>query len=266
MRFNVLGSLEIVCDDDELLELSSRNQRATLGSLLLHPNRVVSTCSLITKLWGEDAPPTARKMLQNAVAGLREVLPQEGDTALLTKAPGYVLNVNPDDVDLVRFRRLAATGRAKLHADKPEAALDLLHEALQMWRGSALEDLAEFGIDWPELEFLQQERRTTFEDWIDASLATCRHHEVIDELEAAHRQDPCRERLCGLLLLALYRCGRQADALEAFRRTSIALSAQFGTEVDPGLRGLEQAIRQQHPALLLPSNNKGCFVRTARCG
>jgi DNA-binding SARP family transcriptional activator len=267
MRFNVLGPLEIV-EDNSSIELPSHNQRATLGFLLLCPNRVVGTNQLINALWGYDTPASARKMLQNAVAGLRDVLPSKGkdkDVALVTRSPGYVLRVEPDLVDLGRFRRLSVKGRAELNAGQHAAAARTLHEALSLWRGSALEDLTESGIAWPELVALQNQRQDTFEDWAEVALATGHHYELVGQLEVALDAEPLRERLCRLAMLALYRCGRQADALEAYGRTRAMRQETHGSDIGPELRGLERAILDHDPSLTPPTANRGCYVRTATC-
>ena len=247
-----------------LIELGSHNQRAALGSLLMYPNTVVPTTRLVTALWGPQAPPMARKTLQNAVAGLRDLL-EESRTELLTKSPGYVLKVDPDDVDLVRFRRLAQRGRAELDAGQNYEAARTLYEALSLWRGDVLADLAESGISWPELDSLQEERLAAFEGWVQAALATGHHSVVLGELEAAYEADPRRQRLCGQFMLALYRSGRQAEAIEVFARTSKALAEDVPVEIAAELRELEQAIRLQDPALTLAEDNCECYVRTALC-
>ncbi|MDH6113767.1 DNA-binding SARP family transcriptional activator [Kitasatospora sp. MAP12-15] len=252
-RFRVLGPLEVTGGDGARLPLSGIRQRAVLGLLLLHANRVVATSDLVKALWPHHAPPTARKVLQNAVSALRATL-AAGDIGtahaeLLSRAPGYLLRLDPDGVDLSHFRRLAQQGQAELAAGSPESAARLLREALALWRGSALQDLQESGVRWPELAGLQSARMTTWEDCFEALLASGRHHEAAWELEVAVDLDPTRERMCGLLMLALYRCGRQVDALTVYRRHRSRLLDQLGLEPGRTLRSLEQAILNQDPAL-----------------
>jgi DNA-binding SARP family transcriptional activator len=267
MRFNLLGPLEVL-EDGRQVPLSGVKQRATLGFLLLHANKVVATSQLLRALWGDDAPATARKILQNAVSGLRATFASnsngaaQGSPSLVTHSPGYLLRVEPDCVDLFRYRRLAEKGRAELAVGSWEPAARFLREALGLWRGLVLADLTEVGISWPELTALQNARLTALEDYVEAELATGRHHEVIGELEAAAEDAPARERLCGQLMLALYRCGRQADALSVYRRTRTALVEQLG--LDPGreLQELERAILDHDPVLAVPT--AGAFLVRAQ--
>ena len=159
MPFRVLGPLEVVVDGQQV-PLSGVTQRRTLAFLVLHANAVVPTRRLVQALWGDEPPATARKVLQNAISGLRTVLRRgaPGVAELATQAPGYVLRLDPDDVDLLRFLALAERGRAELTAGRREAAATILSEALALWRGPALADLAEGGVDWPELAASQAAR------------------------------------------------------------------------------------------------------------
>ncbi|WP_449062165.1 BTAD domain-containing putative transcriptional regulator [Planomonospora algeriensis] len=249
----MLGPLE-VGDGQRPSVLGGARQRSTLALLLLHANRVVATSRLLEALWPVDgAPASARKILQNAVAGLRGALAGEdrtkGGAVLVTQPPGYMLAVDPEQVDLHVFERLVARGRAHLaRGGHAEAAADL-REALGLWRGPVLADLAETGIAWPELAAVENARLDATEDYFEAALACGRHHEVVRELEAMVEREPLRERSCGQLMLALYRCGRQADALEVYRRTRAVLVGELG--VDPGhdLRALQRAILDHDPSL-----------------
>ncbi|MFI6153011.1 BTAD domain-containing putative transcriptional regulator [Kitasatospora sp. NPDC051170] len=255
-EFRILGPLEVV-DGHRRLPLRGANRRAALGYLLLNPNRVVATGELVTALWPHGAPPTARKMLHNAVCGLRATLGEGGaapesrppGAVLLSRPPGYVLRLDADGLDLARFRRLAGAGRSALAAGAWARAAALLGQALELWRGAALADLAEAGIAWPELRGLEGERTAALEDRFEAELALGRHHEVVAELEAEARRDPARERLASLLALALYRCGRQVAALEFFRLHRAALREELGLEPGRALRELERAILNHHPSL-----------------
>ncbi|MBN6040672.1 BTAD domain-containing putative transcriptional regulator [Amycolatopsis sp. 195334CR] len=253
MRFCVLGSLEIV-DDGPPVELSGVKQRAVLGYLLLHANNVVPTSHVVKALWADGVPSTGRKMVQNAVSGIRRTLASRphapGRTPmLLTHAPGYLLRVDPESVDLHHFQTLAERGRAELAEGLAEPAARTLREALGLWRGPALADLVETGIAWPELAALEKVKLVALEDRFEAELSCGRHHEVIAELEEVVAAEPLRERLCGQLMLALYRSGRQADALDAYRRTYALLVDGLGIEPGRELRELQRMILNQDAAL-----------------
>ncbi|MFG2182980.1 BTAD domain-containing putative transcriptional regulator [Streptomyces abikoensis] len=254
MQFGLLGPLEVLSDGVPVV-LGGTKQRATLGSLLLQANRVVPTSELLGSLWdGDGAPATARKILQNAVWALRGLLTAGGtrvNTAeLITKAPGYMLKVDPARVDLFVFRQRVADGRAALAAQAPEAAAVLLREALDLWRGPVLADLVEAGVAWPELTAAEKARLDAMEDFFEAELACGRHHTVLGRLEAMVEGQPHRERSSGQLMLALYRCGRQADALNLYDRVRAALGEGLGLEPGRGLRMLQRAILQHDPSLL----------------
>ncbi|MBB4711949.1 DNA-binding SARP family transcriptional activator [Streptomyces luteogriseus] len=254
MEFKVLGPLDVV-SGGRSLPLGGVKQRAVLGLLLLHANQVVATSRLLEALWPEDARPvTARKMVQNAVWGLRTLLESgdgEGHEAprLLTRAPGYVLRVAPEQLDATRFERAVAAGRARLDAGEAAEAAGLLREALAEWRGPALSDLAEQGVKWAELTALRQLRLDAMEDRFEAELACGRHHAVLGELASLAGAEPLRERLCGQLMLALYRCGRQAEALSVFSRVRLALVEEYGLEPSTALQTLQHRILRHDQAL-----------------
>ncbi|MEV5342381.1 BTAD domain-containing putative transcriptional regulator [Streptomyces sp. NPDC052676] len=217
--------------------------------LLLRANRVVATSELLAALWPEDnRPTTARKIVQNAVWGLRALFAEGGDDphraapALVTQAPGYLLRVDPEHVDLHRFNQRVAEGRACLSAGRHAEAAALLGTALDEWRGTALADLAETGTDWPELTALSQLRLDVMEDRFEAELRSGRHHEILGELVSLAEEEPLRERLCGQLMLALYRCGRQAEALDVFSRVRRSLVEEHGLEPSRELQLLQQNI------------------------
>jgi DNA-binding SARP family transcriptional activator len=266
MRFHLLGALEVE-SNDRPVPLSGLKQRATLGFLLLHSNRVVATSQLLKALWSDNTPETARKMLQNAVSGLRRVLRSDEDPTypalLLSHAPGYMLQVDPESIDLLRFQRLAEWGRAELAASSWESASTILREALALWRGPALADLVEKGISWSELTAVQNTRLAAFEDCFEAELAAGRHSAVVGELEMLVDTEPPRERLCAQLMLALHRCGRSTDALAVYRRTRTALIDQFGLEPGRALRELEQSILRYDPGLAVPFPRSVVVRRTA---
>ena len=254
MEFRVLGPLAVLGDNGPVT-LGGVKQRAALGHLLLHTNEVAATSALLRALWTDAPPPTARKMLQNAVSALRGLLVTEGaasGTMLLTHAPGYLLRVDGDDLDLIAYRSLADQGRADLAAGAWESAARSLRAALDLWRGPALADLAEAGAHWPELGALARARSATTEDLFEAELARGHHHDVLQELEAIVAGEPASERLCAQLMLGLYRCGRQVDALEAYRRTRSAFAAELGLEPGRTLRAVERAILDHDPVLDQP--------------
>src|SRR5512132_129245 len=225
-----------------------------LAKLLLHPNQVVSTNELIEAVWGEEPPPTVRQSLQNHVAALRKVIDGGGTTPrmLLTRDPGYLLRIDPERLDLHRFHDLDRQARRALAGGDPARAADLLRQALALWRGPALADVAaSTGIAWPELVGVDELHVAALETRIEAELALGRHHELVAELEALVRLHPLREHLHGQLMLALYRSGRQADALAAYRAARRTLVGELGIEPSVGLQRLEQAILAQDPALEL---------------
>ncbi|SOD62194.1 DNA-binding transcriptional activator of the SARP family [Streptomyces zhaozhouensis] len=242
------------------LTLGGHKQRAVLGLLLLRANRVVATSELLSALWPEEnRPTTARKIVQNAVWGLRALFTEEtaehGGTgpALVTKAPGYVLRVPADQVDLHRFNRRVSEGRAALASGRPEEAARLLGAGLAEWHGPALADLVEAGTDWPELTALSRLRLDVMEDRFEAELRSGHDHAVLGELVALAEEEPLRERLCGQLMLALYRCGRQAQALDVFSRVRRALVEEHGLEPSRELQALQQNILTHDPSLRPPA-------------
>ncbi|WP_326680506.1 BTAD domain-containing putative transcriptional regulator [Streptomyces sp. NBC_01237] len=253
MQFRMLGPLEVLVNGHPVV-LGGARQRATLGFLLLRVNRVVAVSELQDALWAfDEAPPTARKMLQNAVWGLRglfsaELHPQES-AAVVTQAPGYMLRVAPEQVDLHQFHRKVEEGRARLAAGPPEEAARLLGDALALWRGPALADLVETGIAWPGLAAVQSAKLDAMEDYFEAQLACGRHHDVLADLASMVAGEPFRERSCGQLMLALYRCGRQVEALDAYSVLRSLLASDLGLEPSRELRFLQRSILSHDPAL-----------------
>jgi DNA-binding SARP family transcriptional activator len=242
MEFRILGPLEVWARGAPL-ELRQRRHRALLAALLLRAGEIVSVDQLLDDLWGERAPPTAKGSLQNAVSALRKLL---GAEMLGTQAPGYLLDVARERVDLFRFERLLAEARsAPTEAERAEK----LRLALALWRGPPLADLAfqPFALlEVPRLEDLHLAAR---EELIEARLALGEHAELLPELEALAVEYPFDERLRGQLMLALYRAGRQAAALEAYRAARSFLVEELGLEPSAPLRELEQAILRHDPAL-----------------
>ncbi|MGW0890103.1 BTAD domain-containing putative transcriptional regulator [Saccharopolyspora sp. NPDC002578] len=243
-----MGPLEVV-DNGEPVAVHGNKQRATLGYLLLHANSVVATSRLLNALWPNDVPNTGRKMIQNAVSALRGLLTPDDRAddfaVLLTHAPGYLLKAPAEAVDLNRFRDLVDDGRAYCTAGAWQEGASTLRAALDLWRGPVLADLVESGVDWSELAAVDNARLAAFEDYVEAEFACGRHDAVLHELETWFDLAPLRERLCGQLMRALYRSGRQADALGVYRRTRAELIDDLGLDPGPELQELERAILHQ---------------------
>jgi len=246
LHFRVLGALELGTGSQQV-PLRGTHPKAVLGFLLLNVNQVVATSRLIDALWPEDPPLTARKMLQNAVSRVRRALSVdtgEHPATILTYPSGYLLKVVPERVDLCRFRQLADVGRVQVSVGQWESASLTLREAFSLWRGAILVDLDGVSGTWPELDVLRNSRLAALEDYAEAELAMDNHQEVIARLETV-LADPgqlTRERLSGQLMLALYRSGRQADALAVYRRTRSALLDRLGLDPSPEIQALERAI------------------------
>ncbi len=232
---------------DRLLDLGGSKQRGVLAMLVLRAGNVVSTDALIDGLWGERPPATAAKSLQVYVSRLRKAL---GENAIVTRSPGYLLAATPEEVDLGRFERLVEEAQH----EAPDGAAALLTGALGLWRGTALADLAEEPFARAEIARLEEQRLAALEDRIDADLALGRHASVVAELEGLVHTHPYRERLRGQLMLALYRSGRQADALDAYRDGRSALAEQLGLEPGHDLKDLERRILSQDPSLAAPAD------------
>jgi predicted ATPase/DNA-binding SARP family transcriptional activator len=245
MQYRVLGPLE-VRDGEGSLPLAGAKQRALLALLLLHANRVLSRDRLIDELWGDEPPATAVTSLQVYVSRLRKLLPAE---TLLTRPPGYVLEVEPEELDVRRFERLLAEGHAALAADDAERAAIVLHQALELWRGPALAEFAFEPFAQAEIGRLEDLRLAAVEERIEADLALGRHADLIGELEALIAENPHRERLRGQLILALYRSGRQAEALNAYQNARRALVDELGIEPSAELQHLEKQILTHDPVL-----------------
>jgi predicted ATPase/DNA-binding SARP family transcriptional activator len=244
-QFRLLGPLEVAVDGKPAA-LGGQKQRALLATLLLEPNRVVSGDRLIDAVWGEIPPETARNTIQVYISQLRKRLPAG---ALETVPPGYRLVVDPATVDLFEFVRLCDEGRSALAAGDAGTAAKTLRAALGLWRGDALADLASVPFAQTEVLRLEEQRAAAFEDRIDADLALGRHDQLVPELEALVAEHPLRERLRAQLMLALYRAGRQADALSAYQRARTTLVEELGIEPGDALRRLERAILAHDPSL-----------------
>jgi DNA-binding SARP family transcriptional activator/ABC-type branched-subunit amino acid transport system substrate-binding protein len=248
MEFRVLGRLEVRDTDGELAPGGGK-QRALLAVLLIHAGEVVSTERLIDALWGERPPPSALNSIHVYVSQLRRAL---GDGRLVTRGRGYALELQPGELDRDRFERLLADGRAQLRAGDSEGAAATFREALDLWRGPALADFAYESFAQPAIARLEELRLAALEERIEADLRLGRQAELAPELEALVLAHPLRERLREQLMLALYRCGRQADALDAYQHAWRTLREELGIEPGPALRELERSILTQDAALQPP--------------
>jgi DNA-binding SARP family transcriptional activator len=244
MEFRILGPLE-VWDKGSEVSLGGPKPRALLAVLLLHPNEVVPADRLVGELWGEDSPERAAALRVN-VSRLRKVLPQD---ALTTRSPGYVIRVEPDELDLHRFERLVHEGRGLLGRGLAADASERLRDALSLWRGPALADFLYESFAQAAIARLEEIRLAAVELRIDADLALGRHHELVGELEALVAGHPLRERLRRNLMTALYRSGRQAEALDAYRGARRALVDELGIDPSPALQELERAILRHDASL-----------------
>ena len=244
-EFRLLGPLEALIDGNPV-NLAAAKPRALLALLLLHRNRVVPIEKLIDELWGDEPPARATKTLQVYVSQLRKEL---GPERLLTRAPGYELRVAEDELDVDLFEKLAAEARERLAAGDAAGAVEGVRRALDLWRGPALVEFREPFAERAAAR-LEDLRLAAVEDWLLAALEAGEAAGIVPELEQLVASHPLRERPRELMMLALYRAGRQADALELFRRTRELFVSELGIEPSASLRELEQAMLRQDPALL----------------
>jgi DNA-binding SARP family transcriptional activator len=244
IEFRILGPLEVL-NEGRPVALGGGKPRALLAVLLLHPNEVLTTDRLVDELWGERAPPTAAKAVHVHVSRVRKALAAgaadggHGEGPLVTRERGYELRLDPERLDSQRFERLVAEGRRELAEGRPRRALAALEEALSLWRGEPLADLAYEPFAQAEIARLNDLRVGALELLVEAKLGLGRHAEVVGELETLIADHPYRERLRGQLMLALYRCERQADALEAYQDARRALVEELG--IEPGATTAAQA-------------------------
>jgi DNA-binding SARP family transcriptional activator len=245
-EFRVLGPLEVVGEDGPV-RLGGPRQRATLAILLLHANRVVPVERLADELYAGRPPVSAVTQVQRQISELRRALGSQD--AIETRPPGYVLHLRDEEFDLARFERLTAEAERMRELEDFEAAAGLLRAALELWRGAPLADLAYESFARATVERLEELRLAALEARIEVDLALGRHAALPAELEGLVAEHPLRERLRGQLMLALYRSGRQAEALEVYRLTRHALVESFGIEPSAPLQELERAILTQNPAL-----------------
>lgn len=251
MQLRILGPLEAECDG-RLLELGRRKQRLLLAVLVLNANRVVSVSDLIEALWSGAPPADAAAGLQVQVSRLRRALacPRAGDEdRIQTCRPGYLVRVTAEEVDAHRFERLAAEGRQAVAAGRHVEAAERLDTALSLWRGLPLAELPRTRFVGPAIRRLEELRLTLAEELVEARLALGQHHQLIAQLAALVAEHPLRERRWGALMLALYRAGRQAEALRAYQELFGLLGAEVGIEPSCHLKRLEHEILVQAPAL-----------------
>jgi DNA-binding SARP family transcriptional activator len=245
MEFRILGPLEAWHEGGEV-SLGGRKPRALLTVLLLHPNEVVPADRLVDDLWGDEAPERAAAALRVNVSRLRKALPQD---VLTTRSPGYVVRIEPDELDLHRFERLVDEGRGLLARGLAADASERLRDALSLWRGPALADFAYERFAQTAIARLEEIRLAAMELRIEADLVLGRHDELVAELEALVAEHPLRERLRRDLMTALYRSGRQAEALDAYQDARRALVGGLGIDPSSALQELERAILRQDPSL-----------------
>jgi YVTN family beta-propeller protein len=254
--FRILGPLE-VRDQGREPEIAASKQRALLAILLLHANEVVSSDRLIEELWGERPPASAAKSLQVYVSRLRRALDREpgngADDIIVTRGGGYLVRVEPGELDLAQFERLVEEGSVALAQGSPDYARELLREALSLWRGPPLADFAYESFAQPEIARLEELHLSAVELRIEAELALGRHARLVGELETLVERHPFRERLHAQLMLALYRSGRQAEALETYQQARRMLVDQLGIEPSEELGELERAILNHDASLAAPA-------------
>ena len=258
MDFRILGPLEAL-DEGRDVALVGSKRRALLALLLVHANETVSIERLIDELWGESPPATAARTVQAHVSRLRKALGvgNGADGVIVTREHGYQLTLDPERLDALRFERLVAEGRSELAAGDPNRAAATFEAALSLWRGAPLAGLANEPFVQREAARLDDLRLAALEDLGEAKLALGRHGELVGRLEALIGEHPYRERLRAQLMLALYRCERQADALQAYQDARSTLVEELGIEPGERLRELERAVLAQDPGLAAPAAPSG---------
>jgi DNA-binding SARP family transcriptional activator len=245
MEYRILGPFEAL-DGERQLPLGGAKQRAVLALLLLHANEPLTRDVIVDELWGENPPPTAAKVLQNCVSALRKELPAD---TIRTVGGAYRVAIEPGELDRDRFERLLGEGRVALEAGDHAGASDRLRQALALWHGAPLSDFSYERFAQDEISRLEELHVAALEDRIEAELALGHHDELVAELEGLVSRHPLRENLRAQLMVALYRGGRQAEALEAYRDARRVLLSELGIEPGRRLRELEHAILAQDPGL-----------------
>jgi YVTN family beta-propeller protein len=248
MLIRLLGPVEVETGDGRPA-LGGPRQRALLADLALHAGRTVLTAQLVDDLWGESPPASARHTVEAYVSRLRRALEEPGaESVLLTRGPGYLLQVQPDQVDALHFRQLVEEARAAGEDDRKAA--DLLSAAMSLWRGPALADIRSASFASTAATQWENSRLDALETLFDLQIRLGRDGEILSDLERAIGSHPYRERFHGQLMLALYRCGRQGEALGAFQQARRLLADDLGIQPGEHLRRLETAILQQSPELM----------------
>ncbi len=256
MDVRLFGTTEVAVDGVPRA-LGGPRQRGVLSDLALHAGRVVQMSELIDDLWGDSPPDSASHTVETYVSRLRRVLHIEGQLSILvTGGSGYLLNVAPEHVDALHFGVLAAKGRAALERGDAPVAEDLLSAALALWRGAALADIQDSVFAPTAARRLENDRLAALESLMDARLLLGQHRELVSELERAIALDPYRERFHAQLMIALYRSGRQADALAAYQKARIRLADELGIDPSRELRELERAVLVQAPELDSPGRGR----------
>ncbi len=267
MWFGVLGHLEVQRADGATVALPGPARRKVLAALLCRVGRVVSASALIDDLWGAAAPRSAGKTLQSHIVRLRhDLAAADGGGLLLTEADGYRLAVEADDVDSTAFESLAQDAAHASASGNREAALQLFERALKLWRDEAYLDFGDAPFAVSERIRLAELRSQTAERRVDLAMECGRAEDLIADLEQRVRAEPYRERGWEQLVLALYRAGRQADALGAYRRARDILAEDLGIDPGPGLRDLETGILRQDPNLFRPRTPAAPVAIAARIG
>src|SRR6476619_4267141 len=251
MEFRILGPLEVV-EDGEPVALGTLKERLVLAVLLLHANEFVSRERLIDDLWGEAPPPTARKAVNVYVSKLRQTLRRGGTDPIATASGGYRLHVDPERLDASRMEVLVANSRQCVSKGELENAAEGFEEALSLWRGPTLAGLQLESRGRDEVAWLDELRLAALTDLIDCDIALARHEQVLGELNVLVREHPLRERLRAQQMLALYRAGRQAEALEAYAEARRTLVDDLGIEPSEPLQRLQQAILRNDASLETP--------------
>jgi DNA-binding SARP family transcriptional activator len=252
MEFRVLGPLEVTADGQSL-GLGGARTRAVLALLLVHANQVVSSDRLLEELWPGQPTDKAADSLQVRLSELRKALRSAGEAGrLVTRPPGYLLRVAPGELDALRFEQLATEGGTALAADDAATAAQCLDQALSLWHGPALADFDTVPSARAQAGRLEEQRLAALESRAEALLACGRHRDLIAELESLTAAHPLRERFWYQRMLALYRAGRQADALRVYRELRDILIAELAIEPGPELRELHAGILRQDPALERP--------------
>src|SRR3954471_23735644 len=251
MQFQILGPLRVTNGDEREIALGGAKPAAVLAMLLLRPNEVVSADRLIEDLWEGDPPPTAPKTLQVHISRLRRAFGEDGPIA--TARGGYMLEAELDQIDARRFESLVAEGTASAAEGAPGRASSRLRSALALWHGDPLADFAYASFAQDEIARLDGLRTVALEQAVEAELALGRHVELIPELKGLVKSHPLSEHLQAQLMLALYRSGRQAEALGVYRAARRVLVDQLGLEPSEELRELERQILEQDDALAAPT-------------